>query len=356
MRNLHRLGYWTRQHQSKIHHSDLLQCVPLIVYVAWLINLSAMCKSSVLGFVLLFAILFRLEKPSWKLGGIILVMTIGVIVMVSGETSFNPVGFILLMTASFSSGLRWSLTQILLRRNPATSNPFASLFFLTPIMFVVLLAIAIPAEGFIPLRTGFDELTASKGTWMGISILLFPGLLAFLMTASEFALLQRTSVVTLSVCGIFKEVITIAAAGIVYGDKMTRINVVGLFITICAIAAYNYMRVTKMKRKAMRQATETVEENAPMLVSEPHGDLGLINERHDSNGRMSTSDMIRHSLSLPAHNPRERSTSLTNSLLPNTRGRSISLTGSLLAGTGGRSLSLSNGSAPLLPKKPVNIV
>lgn len=213
-------------------------------------------------------------------------------------------------------------------------------------MFVVLLAIAIPAEGFGSLRTGFDELTASKGTWTGVSILLFPGLLAFLMTASEFALLQRTSVVTLSVCGIFKEVITIAAAGVVYGDKMTRINVIGLFITICAIAAYNYMRVTKMKRKAMRQATETVEENAPMLVTtESHADLGLHYERHDSIGRMSTSDMIRHSLSLPAHNPRDRLMALTNPTIPNTRGRSVSLTDSLLAGTGGQSLSVSNGSA-----------
>lgn len=54
-----------------------------------------MCKSSVLGFVLLFAFLFRLENPTWKLCAIIIVMTTGVIMMVTGETAFNAAGFIL---------------------------------------------------------------------------------------------------------------------------------------------------------------------------------------------------------------------------------------------------------------------
>ena len=102
-----------------------------------------MCKSSVLAFVLLFAFIFRLEKPSWRLGGIITLMSIGVIMMVAGETAFNALGFILVMTASFCSGFRWSLTQILLLRNPATSNPFSSIFFLTPVMFLALFLLAL---------------------------------------------------------------------------------------------------------------------------------------------------------------------------------------------------------------------
>src|SRR5436190_7783418 len=107
-------------------------------------NKLAMCKSSVLGFVLVFAFLFRLEKPSWKLAAIITTMTAGVIMMVAGETSFDALGFVLVMSAAASSGFRWSLTQILLLRNPATSNPFSSIFFLAPVMFLTLLVLAIP--------------------------------------------------------------------------------------------------------------------------------------------------------------------------------------------------------------------
>ena len=147
----------------------------------------AMCKSSSLAFVLMFAFLFRLESPSLKLVLIIATMTIGVVMMVAGETAFNLVGFILVITAAFASGFRWALTQILLLRNPATSNPFSSIFFLAPVMFISLLAIAIPVEGPGPLFERFSELVAKEGIILGSGMLIFPGVIAFLMTSSEFA-------------------------------------------------------------------------------------------------------------------------------------------------------------------------
>ncbi|KAL5328647.1 hypothetical protein ACEPPN_002149 [Leptodophora sp. 'Broadleaf-Isolate-01'] len=213
-----------------------------------------MCKSSSLAFVLLFAFLFRLEVPSWRLVAIIFTMTVGVIMMVAGEVDFSVPGFILVISAAFFSGFRWGLTQILLLRNPATSNPFSSIFYLAPIMFASLLIIAIPVEGFTALAEGFRILIEKKGPFLGPALLLFPGAIAFCMTASEFALLQRTSVVTLSIAGIFKEVVTISAAGIVFHDPLTPINISGLFVTIGAIAAYNWIKIRKMREDAQQEA------------------------------------------------------------------------------------------------------
>ncbi|KAL8908412.1 MAG: hypothetical protein Q9207_000831 [Kuettlingeria erythrocarpa] len=212
-----------------------------------------MCKSSALAFILLFAFLFHLEQPSVKLIFIIAMMTVGVIMMVAGETEFSPIGFFLIISASFFSGFRWALTQILLLRNPATSNPFSSIFFLAPIMFLVLAIIAVPVEGFPALGEGLQILTAEHGTVLGIAILLFPGVLAFCMTSSEFALLQRTSVVTLSICGIFKEVVTITTANVVFHDTLTPINFSGLVVTIGSIAAYNYIKIRKMRAQAQEE-------------------------------------------------------------------------------------------------------
>jgi solute carrier family 35 protein C2 len=213
-----------------------------------------MCKSSSLAFVLIFAFLFRLEVPSWRLVAIIATMTFGVIMMVAGEVKFSALGFILVISAAFFSGFRWGLTQILLLRNPATSNPFSSIFYLAPIMFVSLLIIAIPVEGFPSLWEGLRILVEKEGAALGPLILLFPGVIAFCMTSAEFALLQRTSVVTLSIAGIFKEVVTISAAGIVFHDALTPINISGLFVTIGAIAAYNYIKITKMREDARTAA------------------------------------------------------------------------------------------------------
>lgn len=213
-----------------------------------------MCKSSSLAFVLLFAFLFRLESPSLILILIITLMTVGVIMMVAGETAFSALGFVLVIAAAFFSGFRWALTQILLLRNPATSNPFSSIFFLAPIMCLSILLIAVPVEGFPALFVGLRSLIEAKGGVLGPAILLFPGILAFLMTSSEFALLQRTSVVTLSIAGIFKEVVTISAAGIVFHDPLTPINISGLAVTIGSIAAYNWIKITKMREEARLKA------------------------------------------------------------------------------------------------------
>ncbi|KAI1334007.1 triose-phosphate transporter family-domain-containing protein [Xylariaceae sp. FL0016] len=213
-----------------------------------------MCKSSSLAFVLLFAFVFRLETPTWRLVGIIATMTAGVVMMVAGEVEFQLGGFILVISAAFFSGFRWGLTQILLLRHPATSNPFSSIFLLAPVMFATLLLIAFPVEGFFELIEGLKVLSSEWGAVKTPLILLFPGTIAFLMTASEFALLQRSSVVTLSIAGIFKEVVTISAAALVFDDKLTPINISGLLVTICAIGAYNYIKLSKMREEAAKDA------------------------------------------------------------------------------------------------------
>ena len=250
-----------------------------------------MCKSSALAFVLIFAFIFHLEQPSIKLVLIIATMTVGVVMMVAGETEFSPIGFFLIIAASFFSGFRWALTQILLLRNPATSNPFSSIFFLAPIMFLVLAIIAIPVEGFPALGKGLQILTAEHGTVFGIVIVLFPGVLAFCMTSSEFALLQRTSVVTLSICGIFKEVVTITTANLVFHDPLTPINVSGLIVTIGSIATYNYIKITKMRRQAQAEVAQRLDEDRedeqqPMLSEGGEAEIGAQIPRADVNGNV----------------------------------------------------------------------
>ncbi|KAF4201483.1 hypothetical protein CNMCM8927_001469 [Aspergillus lentulus] len=223
-----------------------------------------MCKSSALAFVLLFAFIFRLETPSVKLIFIIATMTVGVVMMVAGETAFNAVGFALVIASAFFSGFRWGLTQILLLRHPATSNPFSTLFFLTPVMFFSLIIIALTVEGPAKIADGFAALSETHGGVFAVFLLIFPGVLAFCMISAEFALLKRSSVVTLSICGIFKEVITISAAGFVFHDQLTAVNIAGLLITIASIGCYNYMKISKMRSEARRGTWE----RSPNLDSE----------------------------------------------------------------------------------------
>ena len=260
-----------------------------------------MCKSSTLAFVLLFAFLFKLEQPTWRLCAVILLMTVGVLMMVAGEAAFDALGFVLVMLACLCSGFRWSVTQILLRRNPATSNPFSTLFFLTPIMFVALLILAFPIEGVSALAEGYRTLTATHGPIFGAVIMLFPGILAFLMVSAEFSLIQRTSVVTLSVCGIFKEVLTVSAASVTFGDKLSPINLSGLLVTILAIAAYNWLKYAKMRSDAKatgRGVLQVNQETSSGSVIDEGSMRVTHSQSDDINDMANTSGRIQDSLSL----------------------------------------------------------
>lgn len=147
-----------------------------------------MCKSSSLGFVLIFAFLFHLEKPTWRLVGIISIITVGLVLMVSGETKFHLVGMMEVLTASALGGLRWALTQILLdKETMGLNNPFATLFWLAPIMAATLATCSLLFEGPRAIFSSDEFWGSMAATLKTSAVILFPGVLAFFMTVSEFA-------------------------------------------------------------------------------------------------------------------------------------------------------------------------
>lgn len=106
-----------------------------------------MVKSSTPIWVLLFSFVFGFEKPRLLLVAIIVVMVAGVILTVEGETKYDHLGFILVLVASIVSGLRWSMTQLLLQHeNLGISNPIATLYYLSPVMFITMLTLSIMFE------------------------------------------------------------------------------------------------------------------------------------------------------------------------------------------------------------------
>ncbi|GAA5989924.1 hypothetical protein JCM11641_002812 [Rhodosporidiobolus odoratus] len=208
-----------------------------------------MCKSSSLAFVLIFAFLFRLEIPSWRLVGIILIITSGVVLMVSTETQFHFIGMVEVLTASALGGLRWSLTQLLLEKESmGMANPIATLFWLAPVMGITLATCSIVVDGWGNVF-GQEQFFGTLGrTAQTLGAIIFPGFLAFAMNVTEFGLIQRTSVVTLSVAGIFKEVAVIFLSTVVFHDELTPINISGLVVTIFGIALYNYLKYRQFTR------------------------------------------------------------------------------------------------------------
>ncbi|KAK6201196.1 triose-phosphate transporter family-domain-containing protein [Scheffersomyces amazonensis] len=229
------------------------------------LSLYTMLKTSSLMFVLMFGLLFRLEKFNWRLVVIVFVMTISVIMMVkkdspevyndNNDTDINSnsndedsdLGVILVIGASMMSGLRWSFTQLLLKKNPYTPNSISTIFYISPSMCIILFIIGLIFEGW----DNFTDSTVwdTVGLFKTISLMIIPGILAFMMTLSEFKLLTVAQVTTLSIAGIFKELLTIVLSSFIFGDTLNFINILGLIITILDIGWYNYYRYYEGKEQ-----------------------------------------------------------------------------------------------------------
>lgn len=145
-----------------------------------------MCKSSSLIFVLLFAFIFKLEKFSYRLVGVIFLIFSGVVLMVATETHFILEGFLLVISASALGGLRWSLTQILLKNKAmGLDNPAATIFWLSPSMGFTLAILSAILEGWGAVYHSEFFIGFGKA-FETIMFLVAPGIIAFCMVMSEF--------------------------------------------------------------------------------------------------------------------------------------------------------------------------
>jgi len=224
-----------------------------LVYIT--LSFYTMCKSSSPLFLLLFAFLLRLEQPSWKLTGIMGIIMTGVMLSVYGELKFNAFGFILVMFAAFLSGCRWGYVQLLLQqgswfgKGQSLTNSVITLCNMAPLMSSVVLFFSLILERPWEL-VGKSEYFSSFGDFMlTTGFILFSGAVAFLMVLAEFVLVAETSAVTFTVAGALKELLTIFAGMMFFGDRLSSVNSAGLCVLIVGVVLYNFYKVQKLKNK-----------------------------------------------------------------------------------------------------------
>ncbi|CAG2107768.1 unnamed protein product, partial [Medioppia subpectinata] len=80
------------------------------------ISLYTMTKSSCIVFILLFAILFDLEKKRFSLIIVVSLISSGLFMFTYQSTQFQIQGFLLVLSASLLGGLRWTLSQLVMQR------------------------------------------------------------------------------------------------------------------------------------------------------------------------------------------------------------------------------------------------
>ncbi|XP_075882783.1 solute carrier family 35 member C2-like isoform X1 [Nelusetta ayraudi] len=251
------------------------------------ISLYTMTKTSAVLFILFFSLLLKLEEPNPLLILVVLLISGGLFMFTFQSTQFNLEGFLMVLMAAFLGGIRWTFTQILMQKAElGLQNPVDALYHLQPLMFLSLFPLYQYNEGLSLSTTEklfrATELAPPRHSFL---ILSFGGLLAFGLSFSEFLLVSRTSSLTLSIAGIFKEVSTLLLAASVMGDSMSLLNWLGFAVCLCGISLHVGLKALNSKHKPppLRQLSgKSLELELPLL--RPSGDDLEEDEEEEEEG------------------------------------------------------------------------
>ncbi|XP_018593153.2 solute carrier family 35 member C2 [Scleropages formosus] len=242
------------------------------------ISLYTMTKSSAVLFILFFSLIFKLEEPNPFLIIVVLLISGGLFMFTFESTQFNLEGFIMVLLASFIGGIRWTLTQVLMQKAElGLQNPVDTMYHLQPLMFIGLLPLFLYNEG-LSLSTSVKLFRVRDifPLLHSLFTLSVGGVLAFGLGFSEFLLVSRTSSLTLSIAGIFKEVCTLLLAASLMGDKMSLLNWLGFVICLSGISLHVALKAyySKGKGTTLRQlpSKDNPDLELPLLRSGEQGD------------------------------------------------------------------------------------
>ncbi len=129
---------------------------------------------------------------------------------VHGERKFDLAGFLLVMSASAMSGLRWTYTQVQLQGAHGggfTGGPLEVLEQLTPVASITvgLLSLVVEKPWTLPQSPYFQDM---MNTAVSFGLMSMGGVIAFLMVWAEFQVISFTSALTLMIAGTFKELVS----------------------------------------------------------------------------------------------------------------------------------------------------
>ncbi|XP_050430442.1 solute carrier family 35 member C2-like isoform X3 [Adelges cooleyi] len=201
------------------------------------ISLYTMTKSTAIIFVLINALILRLEKATVSLFLIVFSISGGLFLFTFKATDFSTLGFILILTASFASGFRWTLSQFIMQKaDIGLKSPVDMIYFTQPWMLLSVFPIFLFLEG-DDFVTWFRHNTKIEYFQMSILILI-GSFFAFGLEVSEYFVVYKTSSLTLSVVGIVKEICSLVLAVEYNGDIMTSMKLLGLALCMTGVISH----------------------------------------------------------------------------------------------------------------------
>ena len=261
------------------------------------VSFGTILKGSTPVFTFVWALCFGLEVFSLYTMCALLTIAIGIALASLGEgREFQALGFGLALFSNVLSGLRWAMTHRLLKGGDDEEDdklsPLTATLYTSPATVLTILPIALAVEA----KSIWNDSTLTEGAEPFLVVAMLTGIatLVFCVIMSEYWLVNATSSLTLSVAGIFKEMLTIGGGLFFFSEHVDMLNVVGFFVCQIGIGSYVYLRFHK-QRSAVDAYTHVVSEedradSCPedsIIQPDPYTDDGMELTTYDNNESLS---------------------------------------------------------------------
>lgn len=216
-------------------YSGSLVCSNL-VYIYLSVPFIQMLKSASPVAVLFVSWLWGVADPDAKTVLNILVIVVGVALSSVGEIEFSWLGFLFQVSGTCFEAVRLVMIQVLLKGDDSSDpahqmDPLVGLYYYAPVCALANLLVAIPVEAlhFNPQHL-YDT---------GFLILLLNAAVAFILNFASVSLIGRTSGLVMTLTGILKNILLIAASLLIWRTDISLLQAIGYSIAVGGLVVYS---------------------------------------------------------------------------------------------------------------------
>ncbi|CAN8071174.1 unnamed protein product [Agarophyton chilense] len=224
------------------------------------VSFSTVLKATAPFFVLAWGIVLGVHKLRFGVAASLFAMAAGLILAVCAEhkntapalSHFLRLGLLAQLVSALFSGFRWVLTQVFIKRDPLLNQTIPNLFnyppaskgwsaietvrYVSPFTLLWILPFVLLVEG----ASLFNWIhTASFPENLKLLVVLSSiGSSVFVLLWSEYELVRITSSLTVSVTFVFKEMLLIFAAALIFSDRLSWLTCAGFAIVQAGVVCY----------------------------------------------------------------------------------------------------------------------
>ncbi|EAW09839.1 UDP-galactofuranose transporter [Aspergillus clavatus NRRL 1] len=158
------------------------------------------------------------------------IIVVGVIIASFGEIKFVFIGFMFQLGGIAFEATRLVMVQRLLSSAEFKMDPLVSLYYFAPVCAVM--------NGVTALFVEVPNLTMTHIYNVGVWTLLANAVVAFLLNVSVVFLIGKTSSLVMTLCGVLKDILLVAASMMIWQTPVTPIQFFGYSIALIGLVYY----------------------------------------------------------------------------------------------------------------------